>query len=109
MIDYTINRVPVVSGERLVGIVSRSDLVRAFIRSDAEIEHELREDVLHRAMLLNPAEFDISVEQGRVVLSGNVNTQEDAEILERSVRRIPGVLDVESNLRWSPPDSRRSR
>src|SRR5665647_3559680 len=45
MVDYAINRVPVVAGDRLVGIVSRADLVRAFTRSDEEIEREIREDV----------------------------------------------------------------
>ncbi len=109
MVDYMINRVPVVSGDRLVGIVSRADLVRAFIRSDEEIEREIREDVLFRTMLLTPGDFDVSVEQGRVVLSGPVNMEEDAEILERCVRRIPGVVDVEADLHWRPRDSRRTR
>lgn len=109
MVDYTINRVPVVAGGRLVGIVSRADLVRAFIRSDEEIEREIREDVLLEIMLLGPEDIDLSVENGRVVMSGHLTTREDAEILERCVRRIPGVLEVEADLRWSPRDARRSR
>jgi len=109
MVDNSINRVPVVAGDRLVGIVSRADLVRAFTRSDEEIEREIREDVLLEIMLLAPGDVDVSVENGRVVLSGRLTTREDAEILERCVRRIPGVLDVEADLRWSPGDSRRSR
>jgi len=108
MVDNMINRVPVVSDDRLVGIVSRADVVRAFIRSDEEIEHEIREDVLLRTMLLNSGDVDVSVGEGCVVLRGHVNTQEDAEILVRCVRRIPGVLDVETELRWHPPDSRRA-
>lgn len=109
MVDYQINRVPVVSHDRLVGIVSRADLVRAFTRSDEEIESEIREDVLLRTMLLTPVEFDVSVEKGNVVVRGHVNAQEDAEILERCVRRVPGVLDVEIDLRLSPGNSRRGR
>jgi len=109
MVDYTINRVPVVAGDRLVGIVSRADLVRAFTRSDEEIEREIREDVLLEIMLLAPGDVDVSVENGRVVMSGRLTTREDAEILERCVRRVPGVLDVEADLRWSPGASRRSR
>jgi CBS domain-containing protein len=109
MVDYTINRVPVVAGDRLVGIVSRADLVRAFTRSDEEIEREIREDVLLEIMLLAPGDVDVSVEKGRVVMSGRLTTREDAEILERCVRRVPGVLDVEADLHWSPGDSRRSR
>ncbi|MGZ8716103.1 MAG: CBS domain-containing protein [Gaiellaceae bacterium] len=109
MVDNAINRVPVVAGDRLVGIVSRADLVRAFTRSDEEIEREIREDVLLEIMLLAPGDVDVSVENGRVVLSGRVTTRDDAEILERCVRRVPGVLDVKADLRWSPGDSHRSR
>jgi CBS domain-containing protein len=108
MVDHVINRVPVVSDDRLVGIVSRADVVRAFIRSDEEIEHEIREDVLLRTMLLNTGDVDVSVGEGCVVLRGQVSTQEDAEILVRCVRRIPGVLEVETELRWHTPDSRRA-
>jgi len=109
MVDHMINRVPVVSGDKLVGIVSRADLVRAFTRSDAEIEREIRQEVLLELMLLPPGEVDVSVENGRVVLSGRVGTREDAELLERCVRRIPGVLDVEAELGWTHDDSRRGR
>ena len=46
MLEYMINRVPVVSDGRLVGILARSDLVRAFRRSDEEIERDIRRNVL---------------------------------------------------------------
>jgi CBS domain-containing protein len=106
MVDYTINRVPVVAGGRLVGIVGRADLVRAFIRTDAEIESEIRKEVLLEIMLLAPGEVEFTVENGRVVMSGHLNTREDAELLERYVRRVPGVLEVVSDLRWSRREAR---
>ena len=59
-------------------------------------------------MLLNTGDVDVSVGEGCVVLRGQVSTQEDAEILVRCVRRIPGVLEVETELRWHTPDSRRA-
>src|SRR5579872_1261499 len=108
MIDHRINRVPVVHDDRLVGIVSRADLVRAFIRSDAEVADEIREDVLGRVMLLDPAAFDVSVERGLVRVSGQVGTRDDAEIVERLVRRIPGVFELKADLRCDPRDSRRA-
>lgn len=106
MVDFKINRVPVVSGGGLVGIVSRADLVRAFIRSDDEIEAEIRNEVLAEIMLLAPGDVDVSVRDGRVVLTGHVNAKEDASILERFVRRVPGVLDIEVDLSWSPGHGR---
>ena len=53
MTEHGVNRLPVVKGDALVGIVTRSDLVRAFIRSDEEIERELREEVLEQTMWLD--------------------------------------------------------
>lgn len=106
MVDSMINRLPVVSDGVLVGIVSRADLVRAFIRSDEEIEHDVREDVLLREMLLCPGDVAVSVEGGHVSLAGQVGSQEDAEVLEKRVRAIPGVVGVTANLRWRPRDAR---
>jgi CBS domain-containing protein len=106
MVDNRINRMPVVSDGRLVGIVSRADLVRAFIRSDEEIERDVREDVLLRGMLISPGDVVVSVEDGCVALSGQVSSREDAEIIEKCIRAIPGVLEVDANFRWHPRDAR---
>jgi CBS domain-containing protein len=108
MVDMRINRMPVVDRDGLVGIVSRADLMRAFIRPDAELEREIREDVLLRTMLLTPGDVEVSVEQGCVLLRGEVNAEADIEVLERCVRRVPGVLEVQSDLRWAPSDLRRT-
>ena len=108
MVDCRINRVPVVSDGRIVGIVSRADLVRAFLRSDEEIEHDIRDGVLLREMLLEPGVVVVSVDQGRVALSGTVQSQADADAIDHRVRRIPGVLALTNDLRWSPPNSRRT-
>jgi predicted transcriptional regulator len=96
-----VNRLPVVdeSGE-LVGIVTRADLVRAFVRADGEIERELREDVALRTLWIDPAEIWITVEEGEVRLSGKVDTRADAELMEYFASRVPGVVSVHSTLRW---------
>ena len=107
MVDHRINRVPVVRGDRLVGIVSRADLLRAFIRSDEEIEHEIRHDVFQEMLLLAPGDVEVRVNRGCVAVKGHVSTQQDAEILERCVRRVPGVVDVAVELRW--PEAARAR
>jgi CBS domain-containing protein len=106
MVDNRINRLPVVSNGRLVGIVTRADLMRAFIRSDAEIEREIREDILFRTMLLLPDDFDLGVTDGHASIAGGVGSQEDAELLVRWVRRVPGVVDVDARLRSGPPAPR---
>lgn len=45
MLRRGVNRLPVLRGDRLVGIVTRADLVRAFARSDADVIADVREAV----------------------------------------------------------------
>ena len=101
MIDYGVNRLPVVDEQgKLVGIVSRADLVRAFTRTDAEIMREIREDVILRTLWISPERVNVTVSKGEVELSGQVETKSDAELLPRFVERVPGVVSVKSTLSW---------
>jgi CBS domain-containing protein len=109
MVEKGINRLPVVSEGRLVGIVTRADLVRAFHRPDEEIEREIRDDVLLSTLWIDPKRFSISVANGEVSLAGEVETRTQAELVDAYVRRVPGVVDVHSKLTWTVDDlARRS-
>ncbi len=108
MIDLGINRLPVVDDDGdLVGIVTRADLVRAFVRTDDEIAREIREDVVLHSLWIEPDQINLSVENGAVTLAGRVDTKADAELLPAFVRRVPGVVSVESSLTWQNEDGRR--
>ena len=90
MIEEGVNRLPVVDhNERLMGIVTRADLVRAFVRPDEAIEREIREDVIHRILWLEPEQLAITVSGGEVELTGQVETKTDAELIPSFVRRVP--------------------
>ncbi len=109
MINEGVNRLPVVDDERrLIGIVTRADLVRAFVRTDDEIAAEIRKDVLQRALWIEPGLIEIVVEDGEVRLAGQVETKADAELIPSFVQRVPGVVSVLSKLRWPEEDSRRN-
>ena len=64
MCERHVNRLPVVKDGLLVGIVTRADLVRAFTRTDAEIERELKEDILERMMWIDTGKVEVSVQDG---------------------------------------------
>jgi CBS domain-containing protein len=101
MLDRRVNRLPVVDDHgRLVGIVTRSDLVRAFVRSDEEIEREIREDVILNTLWNAPDRFEIEVQEGEVTLSGKVADAQSAELLVNFIERVPGVVAVRSSVAW---------
>jgi CBS domain-containing protein len=103
MIEHGVKRLPVVEEGKLVGILTRFDLVRAFARSDAEIEREIREEALRG--LSFPEQLQVTVRNGEVALRGKVESKFEAEALPASVRRIPGVVSVDSELAGWDPDS----
>jgi CBS domain-containing protein len=110
MTERGVNRLPVVDGETLVGIVTRADLVRAFTQGDEAIEAEIRADVLERTMWVEEGRVDVDVSRGFVTLGGSLDRRSDAELLERLVRRVPGVTEVASSVSWRVDDvTRRGR
>jgi len=99
MVGESVDRLPVTEADgRLVGIVTRADLVRAFARSDEEIAREIREEVLARRLWLDPGSVRVEVADGEVTLSGRVDGHADVEVVAGFVRRVPGVVSVRSRL-----------
>jgi CBS domain-containing protein len=99
MVEHGVNRLPVVDWDGLlVGIVTRADLVRAFVRSDKQIASEIREDVLYRVLWIEPGRVEVVVRDGDVTLSGELETSADVAVLERLVEKVPGVVSVRSTV-----------
>ncbi|MBX6166228.1 MAG: CBS domain-containing protein, partial [Thermobispora bispora] len=93
MSKHGVKRLPVVDDEgRLVGIVSRHDLLKVFVRSDEDILDEVRRDIINGALWTDTSRLKASVREGVVTLSGQVENRSDAKILVRMAERINGVL-----------------
>lgn len=107
MLELSIDRLPVVDGDRLAGIVTRTDLVRAFTRGDDEIERDIREDGILRRFWLSTATVNITVEEGVVALEGRVASKELADSIVEFAEQTPGVVSVESKLTWPKTKPRR--
>jgi CBS domain-containing protein len=102
MIEHGVNRLPVVQGGWLVGIVTRADLVRAFARPDEPIVGEIRELVaLQQELWRDEQPVEVKIDRGEVTLTGEVRNRDEIEILCKMIRRVPGVVHVSSRLTWS--------
>ncbi len=106
MIARRVNRLPVVDDGRLVGIVTRADLVRAYVRSDDELARTIRDDVLLRILWLDPSVFTVVVTDGVASISGRVERRSTAEMVEQAVSMVPGIMDVHADVTWGLDDSR---
>ncbi|GGO69243.1 CBS domain-containing protein [Nonomuraea cavernae] len=91
---------------RLVGIVSRRDLVKLFLRADEDIAAEVRDDILERALWVDTSHVTVEVHQGVVTLGGWMDRRSEAGIAARMTQRVNGVVDVIDNLTWKQDDSK---
>lgn len=95
---HSVTHLPVVD-ERdvLVGIVSRSDLLRAYLRDDREIRSDVDKALSTTAYDTDRETIDVQVEDGVVTLSGAVALSDAVHVVQH-VRAVRGVVDVVDKL-----------
>lgn len=104
---HRVDRLPVVDEEdRIIGIATRRDLLRAFLRTDEEIRRQVIEDVLSGTPGLPSGAVTVSVREGMVVLEGCLPDRGDIASLVRSTWRVDGVTGVLNRLRFAVDDGR---
>ncbi len=83
MSAYDVNRLPVVDRDELVGVVTRSDLVRYFARSDHDVERDVRQKIA----LLESPRITVVAKHGSVLLEGELESAADLACLSHLVAR----------------------
>jgi CBS domain-containing protein len=89
----------------LCGLVSRSDILRAFARPDREIIDEIRGHVLKEVLCINPIIVDVKSDDGNVSLRGHLETRNDAQLLVMMTRGLDGVVSVKAQLTWQAEET----
>lgn len=102
-----VKRLPVVDDEgHLVGIVSRRDVLRRYLREDAAIRADVIDTVLRGIMWIDPIEVDVTVTGGHVTLAGTIDRRSSAQIAVRLIRGLDGVVGVtDTDLVWGFDDT----
>jgi predicted transcriptional regulator len=104
MIERRVNRLPVLQDGHLVGIVTRADIVRAFVRSDEQLTQTIREEVLLKTLWIDPAQFEVEVVDGVATIRGAVDRRSTAGMIVRSVEMVPGIVGVNAEIAWNVDD-----
>jgi CBS-domain-containing membrane protein len=101
-----VKRLPVVDGSgRILGILSRADLLKVFLRDDGEIEREVREDVIRRTLWIDPDTVSVAVRDGVARLEGQLERRSLIPMIEQLVTAVEGVVGVEEHLSFLVDDT----
>ena len=94
-----VKRLPVVDdADRLIGIISRIDVLSVFGRPDEQIRDDVIKKVIAGEFSLDPSAFGVTVAAGIVTITGQADTDAVALRLLNTVKHIEGVVDVRDRL-----------
>jgi CBS domain-containing protein len=90
---------------RLIGVISRADLLRIFLRRDHAIREEITGELLVRTLGLPPNAVTVRVADGKVFLEGVVDRKSLVPVVTALCRGVDGVVDVEARLGYKADDT----
>jgi len=101
MYTLQVKRLPVIDHDgRLVGIVSRTDVLAVYDRPDSEIRQEIIDNVIVLGFLRDPDQFTVEVQAGVVTLTGDPESASLGQDLVRKIRHVQGVVAVRDRLSY---------
>jgi CBS domain-containing protein len=108
-----IKRAPVVEDGRVIGIVSRANLVQALanffvpaedntIVGDRQVRNALFEEMRRHKWAFKPTDASVTVKDGVVYLWGCINSENERQAMLVAARSVPGVKRVEDRMGYPP-------
>jgi CBS domain-containing protein len=102
----SVKRLPVLDDlGRLVGIVTRGDLLRVHLRSDAEVREEVVQEVLRGVLSVRDGLVTVRVRDGEVTLDGRLDRRSAVELAGRLAAQVGGVVRVVNTIGYDVDDS----
>lgn len=103
MYTRRVKRLPVTAEDgTLIGIVSRADVLSVYGRPDADIRHEITQDLILNTYLCDPAHFTVTVTDGIATIEGAPETTPVGRDIIESARHVEGVVAVRDRLMYPP-------
>jgi CBS domain-containing protein len=105
MDEHAVKRLLVTDEDgRLIGIVSRRDLLKAYVRDDAELKRWVEQAIPEQARWNDRTGIVVQVQDGIVTLSGFTGTRSEAVAAAHMAEGLGGVVGVRQNLVWDRDD-----
>ena len=105
MFDRRVKRLPVTSDDgTLIGIVTRSDVLSVYSRSDTDIQRQVTQDLILGTFLCDSDRFTVTVRNGIVTIKGTPETSRAGLDIISAIRHMEGVVFVRDRLSY-PQDS----
>ena len=106
MYTRKLRRLPVVDQRgRLLGLLTRADLLSAFTRPDDEIRREITQDVIADGFFTDPARFTVTVHNGIVTLEGAPGSAVLGTAIAGRVEHLEGVVAVRDRFTYPVPST----
>ncbi|KAB1902140.1 CBS domain-containing protein [Micromonospora sp. AMSO1212t] len=101
-----VKRLPVLDDlGRLAGIVTRGDLLRVHLRTDAEIREEVVHEVLYRVLSVRDGLVTVQVRGGEVTMDGRLDRRSAVELAGRLAAQVAGVVAVHNTIGYDVDDT----
>jgi CBS domain-containing protein len=101
-----VKRLPVLDDlGRLAGIVTRGDLLRVHLRTDAEIREDVVQEVLRRVLAVRDGLVTVQVRDGEVTLDGRLDRRSAVDLAGRLAAQVARVVQVHNTVGYDVDDT----
>lgn len=101
-----VKRLPVTDDlGRIIGIVTRGDLLKVHLRPDVDIQCDVGEEVLRKVLAVRDGQVRLYVTDGVVRLAGRVQRRSTAQLAGKLATQVGGVVEVRNELEYDVDDT----